>query len=348
MDEKLRPLTLGEILDRTTRLYRHNFWTFAGVAALPIVAMFAVFVPFGVVLGFMGVFKAGYSAPDAEIAGIVLAIVLIALPILMVASVVEQAALTRTAIGANAGQRIKVREAIHSVWPRFWTYLGLIVLLGLLVIGVPAFSAGLLLLGGGELSVGRSSALFGLLAFLVISAALAYAVWRWLCYSLSITACIVEEKTAWHSIKRANLLSKGTRGRIFVMYLLVMALTFVVAMIADVVMLIGLAITAALHGSKYGIVATVVGVGLGFVVRLALQILIQPIPIVALVLFYFDQRVRKEGYDIELMMQQAGLASPPAENPRAQAGPQSDVPVVAGPLDSSFSPEAAPDTVKEQ
>ncbi len=59
MDEKLRPLTLGEILDRTTRLYRHNFWTFVGVAAVPMVAAFAVAVPFGVAMGVMGLFKAG-------------------------------------------------------------------------------------------------------------------------------------------------------------------------------------------------------------------------------------------------------------------------------------------------
>ena len=29
-------------------------------------------------------------------------------------------------------------------------------------------------------------------------------------------------------------------------------------------------------------------------------------------LFYYDQRVRKEGYDIEWMMQAAGLMPPPA------------------------------------
>ena len=34
---------------------------------------------------------------------------------------------------------------------------------------------------------------------------------------------------------------------------------------------------------------------------------------IALVLFYYDQRVRKEGFDIELLMQQAGMiAMPPA------------------------------------
>jgi hypothetical protein len=44
-----------------------------------------------------------------------------------------------------------------------------------------------------------------------------------------------------------------------------------------------------------------------------------PVPWIALALFYNDQRVRKEGYDIEWMMQQAGLA-PPQTAPRSAVG----------------------------
>ena len=38
-----------------------------------------------------------------------------------------------------------------------------------------------------------------------------------------------------------------------------------------------------------------------------------PIYATGLTLFYYDQRVRKEGYDIEWMMQAAGLTPPPPE-----------------------------------
>ena len=34
METNLRPLTLGEILDRTAQLYRENFLLFAGIAAV--------------------------------------------------------------------------------------------------------------------------------------------------------------------------------------------------------------------------------------------------------------------------------------------------------------------------
>jgi hypothetical protein len=39
----------------------------------------------------------------------------------------------------------------------------------------------------------------------------------------------------------------------------------------------------------------------------AAQALINPIQNIALTLFYYDQRVRKEGYDIERMIEAAGM-----------------------------------------
>ena len=48
-----------------------------------------------------------------------------------------------------------------------------------------------------------------------------------------------------------------------------------------------------------------------------------PIWATGITLFYYDQRVRKEGYDIEWMMQAAGLTPPPpAELPAATNPPQ--------------------------
>ena len=35
MSLDLRPLTLGELLDRSFSLYRHHFWLFVGIMALP-------------------------------------------------------------------------------------------------------------------------------------------------------------------------------------------------------------------------------------------------------------------------------------------------------------------------
>ena len=47
----------------------------------------------------------------------------------------------------------------------------------------------------------------------------------------------------------------------------------------------------------------------------AVKALTNPIYGIALTVFYFDQRIRKEGFDIEWMMQQAGMLPPPQSQP---------------------------------
>jgi hypothetical protein len=363
MIDKLRPLTLGEILDRTAQLYRRNFLTFAGVSAVPMIATFAVFVPIGVAMAYMGIFNPAHATPSTGALIAIFSVALVVgLPVALVAGVMMQAALTKTAIGAHMDQKVKVREAIGFVWPRFWRYLWLIVLLGLLVIVLPSVVAGATTLGvaipagiAGAKGAGAGAG-FAALFVLMFLAVFVYAVWRCLCYALAFPACIVEEKSAWQSIKRANRLSKGTRGRIFVMYLLMFAISMVIAIVSDVFMFVGVAIATALGGAKLGPVVAVVGVVIALLGRIALQVLIEPLPVIALVLFYYDQRVRTEGYDIELMMEQAGLTAPPLENPEVLAEPQSatpipvpiPTPIIESPLKPSFDPGPSPDTVKEQ
>jgi len=50
MTDTLRPMTLGELLDRTFLLYREHFMLFVGLIALPHLALLAVQLT-GVVLG---------------------------------------------------------------------------------------------------------------------------------------------------------------------------------------------------------------------------------------------------------------------------------------------------------
>lgn len=370
MNEKLRPLTLGEILDRTAQLYRHNFWTFAGVAAVPMVASFAVVVPVIIALGATGVFSTKATQPSIGAVVALIAVgVFIGIPLLLVAGVVEQVALTSTAIGVNNGSRLKVSEAIKSTWPRFWRYLWLIVLKAVLVGAAPAAVGGAVIVGLSVLTALAASAgakaagvLTVVLIVLIVVGMIFYMIWAETCFSMGISASLVEEKSGWQSIKRAYYLSKGTRGRIFVMYLLVFALYFVISMVVDIFLLIGMAIFTSIGHPKGTSTALVVVQILNFASSLTIQTLIAPVSVIALVLFYYDQRVRTEGYDIELMMEQAGLTAPsvepappteltPPAEPAPPAGPEltpESMPVPESPLTPSSEPGPGPDTVKEQ
>jgi hypothetical protein len=47
----------------------------------------------------------------------------------------------------------------------------------------------------------------------------------------------------------------------------------------------------------------------------AVQALVKPVYGIALTLFYYDQRIRNEGFDIEWMMMQAGMVPAPQTAP---------------------------------
>jgi hypothetical protein len=320
MSETFRPATLGEILDRTAQIYRRSFLLFVGVAALPI----------GVIVGVSAlaaaIWKTFFSSITINNFGMTGALVVligalafVALPVYIAAAVFSYAGLTGAAASVHRGEGFTIRSALEVVKPRFWRYLWFMILQGFAIGLIPASIAVvvitvLLYLAPGAGTAGALA--LGFVAFLVGAAAFVIVVWLALGYSLGFPVCVVENKPAWASLQRAWKLSQGTRGRILVMYLLVIALSIAVSMLSAIPSMIVMFIAAA-HGggaaqsSTAFIAAEIVRVVMDFV----LQALIAPVSAIALVLFYYDQRVRKEGFDIEWMMQQAGLAQPVSATP---------------------------------
>jgi uncharacterized membrane protein len=138
----------------------------------------------------------------------------------------------------------------------------------------------------------------------LLLAALVYAVLMSLRYSLAMAACVVENLTASEAIRRSIALAKGAWGRIFVLGLLVTAIEYLLTMIFGFPFLfytfkhLGKPLPLSLLASQqfFSFLTTT---------------LIGPIYSTGLTLFYYDQRIRKEGFDIEWMMQAAGLAPQP-------------------------------------
>jgi hypothetical protein len=326
MNSVLRPLRLGEILDQTGQLYRRNFLIFAGVAMIPTAVMFGVYLILFAVAG-VPIFMRGAAAHTHPAAGgLFLALTLIATPILLVPMVFSQAGVTLAAVSAFRGTKLKIREVFSQVRPRFWRYLGLMVLQGLVIVGAPALGAGLvvgaLVLFGAKSGAGGLGILMGALAVCAVLAAVVFVIILATQYGMGLAACVVEDKTAWKALARASKLSKGTRGRIFVMFLVVWCMMIVLSMIGYIPSIILFAVIAAIgHGARFAATAMVIVEVFNLLINFSLQTLASPAYLVALLMFYFDQRVRLEGYDIEWMMQQAGLCAPAVEPaPNAIAG----------------------------
>ncbi len=357
-DRHLRPLTLGEILDRTVHLYRRNFLLFAGVAALPIALSIGLVVPAVAILAFPGIPRTS-GLHSIFVPGLAFAVFLLAaIPVYLVAYVYSTAGLTSAAISAQRGEKVTIRGALAQVHRRFFTYLWFLVLQIAFVALVPgAIAAAVIgaLLYAMSLSGASMAADFalGFLAFLAGVAAVFAIVWLAMCCALGMAVCVAEKKPAWESLARAWQLSKGTRGRIFVLFLLVVVLSMVVSMAGYMLSLIIAAAAAVLGKSAAFVAAAAVIAGLLYALaNICGQIVLTPVSWIALVLFYYDQRVRKEGFDILWMMERAGLVP-------AQAAPGStfaSVDAAAPSADTAAAREAPsnsgapppPDTVEER
>jgi hypothetical protein len=76
---------------------------------------------------------------------------------------------------------------------------------------------------------------------------------------------------------------------------------------AFVVLVIAIALFPALNSPQH---AQALGMAMLFLIygsSFAVQALTKPVYTIALMLFYYDQRIRNEGFDIEWMMERAGL-----------------------------------------
>ena len=117
-------------------------------------------------------------------------------------------------------------------------------------------------------------------------------------YSLAVPACTVENLKARAAIRRSIQLSKGSRGRIFMLGLLALIIQLGLTGITQ-----GFFVVV---GIKHqGVLPVWMSVAQQFLAFLT-NTFVQPIYATGFTLFYYDQRVRKEGYDIERMMQSGG------------------------------------------
>jgi len=182
------------------------------------------------------------------------------------------------------------------------------------IVGISAFAGAFLKQAGVNFDP------FLAIEIVVVMAALAiYCIWMALRLSLAFPACIVEKLGALPTLKRSISLTNGTMGRIFILYLLGTVLNYLVSMVVIVPILIVAALIPGANSpahadSFYAVVARIAECTF-----FAVQALIKPVYGIALVVFYYDQRVRLEGFDIEWMMLRAGLVVP-----QSPIAPESD------------------------
>ena len=352
------PLSLGEILDRTVQLYRRNFPLLLGISFLP--AAVDVLITGSSSIFFNSQLPQLQTSPSVQtffaFFGAIAGFLFLGIPLLAAIFSLALSALNYTALQRSHGVAVTIREAYAYAFRNFWRYFGIFALQLLFAAVIPcAVFAGLIFIGAMLSALVATSGagpalaiLAGILAFVLVIALIVAAVSIWLRFCLAFPVCATEQTRVWPSLLRSNRLTKGSRGRIFVMYLLVFVLTVVAYYALDLPVQIILKLTVFKSTemmallSKPPLLMQVVNLFISFLERA----FVMPIYAIALVLFYNDQRTRQEGYDIELLMAQAGLFNVPAPTPTLPATPQEaavDAPISpVVPEDQPVPPPAPP------
>ncbi len=333
----LRPLSTGEVLDRTFQLYRSRFTLFAGLAMLPA----AVSVVTQALRLWYSAEQSVHTHSGLNLYKVQIITGLLSLVSSLISLVlygITQAATTWAVSAVYLGEPATIKVAYRAALKHWFRYT-LIVLRQIWAgfwLPVVLFSVGL----GVQFSQLRSSggtAIAGLL-YVVAFFSLAYAFWAYIRVSLAVPAAVVESLKVGASIQRSKKLLVDRKVRVFLLFVFLFALYSVIGAIQ--MPLAYLAIRA--RGTE-AFVTHAISLGIGFVAGT----IVGPIGAIALCLLYIDERVRREGFDIEWMMNKIAPGPPPlpdfvADVPAVEPPP---IPVEPPPVPMAESApaEAPPD-----
>ncbi len=347
----LHPMALAEVLDRTAQIYRSRFFVFFGIGVIPAGTVFVFASAFFAFITWFGSNDRVNGSAGTVIALIFVSLmILLVVPVSLGATALGAAAMTAAAGRSFLGEKITIREAYKGAWKRGWRYVWLYMLVVLVVAVVPMVGFVLSALGidpliswGSRAGLGDLRLLVNGVAVLFFGALAAFCLWMLLRLCLSFPVSVVEQLTAWKALKRSNALSYGTKARIVLLYLMGAVLGYVLALGLTIPAFVILALIPALQGAQHSQTLGVIFLFVTWASYFAVKAFTKPVYGIALTLFYFDQRIRNEGFDIEWMMRHAGMAidAPPAPQAAAFAEPGIEPEVKAQPETAVIDDQAS-------
>lgn len=258
MPSELRPLSLGELLDRSFFLYRGHFMLFVGIIALPNLVLLA-FQLAGVALQMQG----GWLGLTVTILW-TLATVVVSLGVMAASQGATVIAVSRV----HLDRPVSISESFAGIKGRI-LYLALIMI-------------------GYGIGVG-----VGFILLIVPGIILA------LMWALTIPVAVLEDKGLRDSVNRSAVLTKGHRGRVFLIYVLFVVLTIAVYMMWEIPIFAVIGLMLRNHNAASVPLWTQIAVPLCTFLS---QCLVGPLLTIALSLLYYDERVRKEAFDLQHIM----------------------------------------------
>lgn len=259
----IRPMSLGEVLDRTFSLYKNNFMLLSGIVAVPMLVQFV----YAMGLEWFQRLAVAGSGRGAPSVGVIITGAIGVIVAALIMGVLVSAAQAGTIVAVSEiylGRTITVKEAYRPVRKRIFRFLGLILVTGLMC------GAGLI--------------------FLFIPGIYLY------CKTALVTpVMMLEDESVGGSISRSFDLTKDYVMQIFLILLLVFVIKWVVGMILVVPVTIAV---AAMHLKTVPIWMAV----LQHLGEFLSEVVITPIGTISISLMYYNLRVRKEAFDLQHLM----------------------------------------------
>ena len=271
------PLTLGEILDRMFSIYRKNFLMLVGIAGLPYAGIVVVLGFFGGILALIG----SGSAPDmprigvGAVSGIIMIVALVVGFVFVVAIILASLGTYVAVWDIQLGRRPGVKRAYKIAW----THAGAAILAGIL--------AGLSIIAGFFLLI-----IPGIIAYLALS--------------LIYPIIIAEDSGGAQSLSRSWELTKGYRWKIFVAGLVSFAVSAAITYGIQIPMLV---ISTMVYKPGTAPIWFAIVNGLASIIG---SVVPAPLLAIASCLIYYDARVRKEGFDLQRLLDELPPATPGA------------------------------------
>jgi len=306
--QALLPMTFGQALDRVFKLVKANLRLLLSIASVPAVVN-SVLVVMMVAAMFSVVNPLHPSHPPhvGALLPLFLAMAVAELLVMLVYALYEPAA-SYAALQADAGVRVTCGQAYQLAWRKAGRYLWLMILRFLVVSGPVIVLAAIVGIAAAVVlgtSKGHAdpSIVFALIP-LVIAFELGFAIyavfaliWMAFCYP----ACVQENLTAAASIGRSFRLTRGARGRIFLLALVIYAIVYaaslvlecILAALAGLAMIVGMVLRLAMNPWGY------IGIGLGVLVLMCAMFFVAACSMAgysaAFAVLYRDQRRSKDG-----------------------------------------------------
>jgi hypothetical protein len=279
----LRPLSIGELLDRTFSLYRRNFLLFVGISAIPQLLVLALqlaqiaFMPASAAVArpAPSEFQGASSILAAGGAVGIFLLVIAAIVVYLVAYLFSQGGTVYAVSELYLGRATTIGQSLSRMRGELWSLFGVVFLNGLVT---------------------------GLCFLLLIIPGIYMACRLCVC----IPAALLENLGPRESLERSFRLTKDNAGRAFLILLLYGVILYAALFLVDIPMMIGVASVA------HDPVMVRVWTALMQVGNFIASVLVTPVFTIAASIFYFDLRVRKEAFDLQMMMnpQAVGVPAP--------------------------------------